>query len=139
MYVRDLVELIGNTIIIVPVSAFIVLAAVIAVIMSLERILGQPIPNLRNSLPVRRNRAFCLVLFSMAISFVLVLLKILEQPMCYDCAQDNRWKSPLAIVESSIIAMAFSGALGWIVYAALWVTSQGWRMLSRYVSPAQNL
>ena len=123
-------------IVMVPVSAFIVLATVVAVIMSLERMLGRPIPKLRNSLPVRRNRAFALVLVSMIASFALALPRLLEMPICDHCKEPYAWQSPLAIVEFSIIALAFSGAVRWIVYTALWVTSQGWRLISRYVSPA---
>jgi hypothetical protein len=60
-------------VVMVPVSAFIVLAAAIAVIMSRERTLGRPIPNLPDSLPVRRNRAFTAVLVCMVVGFCVVL------------------------------------------------------------------
>ena len=63
-----------------PISAFIVLAAVIAVTMSLERTLGRPIPNLPESLPVRRNRAYIGVLICMAAGFYVTLLGFSRNP-----------------------------------------------------------
>lgn len=54
---------------------------------------------------------------------------------CDDCA----WQTLLGMFGFLVLALALSGAIGWIVYAALWVTSQGWRLLCRYVSPRQNL
>ncbi len=129
-------------IVMVPVSAFIVLAAAVAVIMSLERILGRPIPKLQTSLPVRRNRAFAIVPISMTASLALLIYRMsdkvtLDKATPSDC--DNcAWQTLLGMFSFFLLALALSGAIGWIVYAALWVTSQGWRLISRYVSPAQN-
>ena len=114
------------------VSAFIMLAAIIAITMSLERMLGRPIPKLRDSLPARRNRAFTAVLVSMAAGFTLALSVLLRMPICDHCKQQYAWESPAAIAEFSLIALAYSGAIGWIVFAALWLTSESWRLISRY-------
>ena len=79
-------------VVMVPVSGFILLAAVIAVTMSLERTLGRPIPNLPDSLPVRRNRAYIGVLIFMAIGFYIALAGILQKPWCYDgCPSPYSW------------------------------------------------
>jgi len=77
-----------------PTSAFIVLAAVIAVTMSLERTLGRPIPNLPESLPVRRNRTYIGVLICMVIGFYVTLAGILQEPWCYDgCPSPYSWSN----------------------------------------------
>jgi hypothetical protein len=118
----------------VPVFAFIVLAATLAIIMSLERILGRPIPNLRGSCPVRRNRAFAFVLVCMAASLCLVLPLILQVSVCSDCDYPFAWHHPLVIAEFSIMALAFSGVIGWIVFAALSIVSASSRIIRHYIS-----
>jgi hypothetical protein len=125
--------------IMVPVYAFIVLAAAIAVIMSLERVLGRPIPKLHSSLPVRRNRAFAMVLICMAASLALPISMMFDKVtfdkvIPSDCEYPCGWQTPLAILDFCIMALAFSGAIGWIVFAALWVTSKGWRLIALYLS-----
>jgi hypothetical protein len=122
-------------VVMVPVSAFVILAAVIAVIMSLERTLGRPIPKLRESLPVRRNRGYIGVLICMALSFYIALAGILQKPWCYDgCPSPYSWSNVVAILEFSIIALAVSASIGWIVFATLSITSASWRIISRYIS-----
>jgi len=125
--------------IMVPVYIFIVFAAAIAVIMSLERVLGRPIPKLQNSLTVRRNRAFAIVPISMAASFAVALSMMFDRVtfdklMPSDCAYPCVWLTPLAILRISLMVLAFSGAIGWLFFAALWVTSKGWRLVARYIS-----
>jgi len=122
----------------VAVFAFIVLAAAIAVIMSLERVLGRPIPKLRDSLPVRRNRAFAIVPISMTASLALLISQMFDKVTidkatpsdCADCA----WQTLLGMFGFFLLALALSGAIGWIVYAALWATNKGWRLIARHIS-----
>lgn len=122
----------------VAVYAFIALAATIAVIMSLERVLGRPIPKLRNSLPVPRNRAFAFVPIFMAASFALVILmmfdKVTLDKITPSDSDSSAWQTPLAILYISVVALAFSGAIGWIIFAALWVANKGWRLIARLIS-----
>lgn len=115
--------------IMVTIYAFIVLAAAIAVIMSLERVLGRPIPKLQNSPMVRRNRAFTVVPISMVTSFAFAFFTIFDLNIMTSSDTDpSAWQTPLAILYISILALAFSGAIGWIIFATLWVTSKGWRL-----------
>jgi hypothetical protein len=108
-------------------GAFIVFAGVLVVIMSLERILGRPIPPLRDSLPVIRNRAFSVVLIAMAASFYVVLSAILARPVCYDgCGY--------SYAELSILAFSSSAAIGWVVFAVLWIGSVSERIIRDYIS-----
>ena len=121
--------------IMVTIYAFIVLAAAIAVIMSLERVLGRPIPKLQNSPMVRHNRAFTVVPISMVTSFAFAFFTIFDLNIMTSSDTDpSAWQTPLAILYISILALAFSGAIGWIIFAALWVTSKGWRLMARYIS-----
>jgi hypothetical protein len=111
---------------------FIVFASALAVIVSLERVLGRPIPRLRDSHPVRRNRAFSTVLFAMAWVFPWMLIAMLRLQVCSHCTYRYGWQNPVWVVESTIMAMGFSGAVGWIVYAVVWVASSSVRLVSRY-------
>jgi len=116
----------------VPVCGFIVLAAALATIMSLERTLGRPIPQLRDSLPVPRNRAFAAVIVCMVVSFFLTLRVISEKVAFWTNA--HAWQDLIELAEYSILALAFSGAIGWIVFAALSIASASWRIICRYIS-----
>ena len=115
-----------------PVSVFIFLAATVAITLSLERTLGRPIPRLPNSLPVKRNRAFAGVLICMAVFFFLALRTMLQMTLCSDCERPYAWQSPGAVLVDSIMALAFSSAIGWIVFATLWIISSSWRFLARF-------
>ena len=92
-----------------PISAVIVwLIAVLAIVISLERTLGRPIPKLRGSPPIKHNhRSYFVVLVAMAeSSFYVVLSAILARPVCYDgCGYSYASENPLKFVEASIIAL----------------------------------
>jgi len=130
-------RLITSTIM-VAVYVFIVLAAAIAVIMSLERVLGRPIPKLRDSLPVRRNRAFAFVPIFMAASFAMAIFVMFDKAtfdkITPSDSNPSAWQTPLAILYISVLALAFSGAIGWIIFAALWVMNRSWHLIARYIS-----
>ena len=112
------------------VSAITVLSASVAAVMSIERTLGRPIPKLPDTLPVKRNRAFGVVLICMAVGF-LALGGMLQMTVCSDCERPYAWQSPVTVLVFSIIALAFSSVIGWILFAALWVASSSWRFVSR--------
>jgi hypothetical protein len=121
-------------VIMAPVSAIIVVAAVLAIIISLERTLGRPIPILRNSLPVKRNRGYFVVLVAMGASFYVVLSAFLTRPICYDgCGYSYAWENPLKLLEVSIMALAFSGGTGWVVFALLSAASASGQIMRRYI------
>lgn len=94
------------------VCGLIVLGSLCAVIASLERILGRPIPRFRYSRPVRKNRVFVAVPVSMAVVFS-VILSLMLPARCYHCS-DAQW-----IMQSSGVAIGFSGIVGWLVFAVL--------------------
>jgi hypothetical protein len=112
--------------------AFIVFASALVVIVSLERILGRAIPRLRQSRPVRQNRAFAAVLFAMVWVFPWMLLSMLRLQVCSHCTYRYGWENPVWVVESTIMAVGFSGAVGWMVYAVVWIASSSLRLVSRY-------
>ncbi|MDP8980154.1 MAG: hypothetical protein M3O35_06150 [Acidobacteriota bacterium] len=113
-------------------NAFIVLASACAVIASLERILGRPIPRLRYSRPVRRNRAFAAVLFAMAWVYPWMLIAMLRMQVCSHCTYSRGWQNPAWILESAVMALGFSSVVGWMVYAVVWIASSSLRLVARY-------
>jgi hypothetical protein len=125
---------ITTTVIMVPVVAFIFLAVTLAFIISLERTLGRPIPKLRDSLPVPRNRSFAAVPVCMAVSFFLIVRAISQSEKLAVWTHEHTWQNIIAMLALSLIALAASGVIGWIVFAALWVTSSSWRFIFRYIS-----
>ena len=98
--------------------AFLIFASALALVASMERILGRPIPNLRYSRPVHRNRAFLGVPVAMAV----VVIFMFSSP-CNDCG----------VIGGSITAFVFSGTAGWIVFAALLIIASGCRSVGRVV------
>jgi len=117
-----------------PVSCIIVLATVLEIVISLERALGRPIPRLRDSLPVERNRGYFVVLVVMVASFYVVLSAFLARPICYDgCGYSYAWENPLKLLEVSIMALAFSGGAGWVFFALLSAASASGRIIRRCI------
>jgi len=110
------------------VSAITVLSASVAAVMSIERTLGRPIPQLRNSSSVRRNRTFALVLICMTLTFFWFLGEIWDSkvgPM----AQEGTLRKVFAIWADLTFSLAFSTALGWFVFAGIWISSASWRTI----------
>ena len=119
--------------------AVIVLALVCAVVASLQRILGRSIPRFRHSPPVPRNRVYYAVPITMAIGFSWLLLILLRTQVCAHCTYTYAWESPLWFGQSFILALGFSGVLGWIVFAAILITNSIFRLISRHLEPNRPL
>ena len=117
-----------------PVSAFIVLAAALAIIISLERALGRPIPKLRDSLPVERNRSYFAVIVCTVVSFVLVMC-FMSQSDKVGMWKDTRrlWQNLSAVLQCSILVLALSGTIGWVVFALISAVSASGRIIRRYI------
>jgi hypothetical protein len=98
---------------------FFTFAATLAVIASLERTLGRPLPRLRYSRMVPKNRVFWTVPVLMAAAITWLLPKVFAMPACSHCSKPYVWQHPNLAGGSSIFVLAFSGAVGWIVYYLL--------------------
>ena len=118
----------------VLVYTFIVLGAACAVIASLERIFGRPIPRLRYSRPILKNRAFLVVPVVMAVVFLWILSKTLPMRICSHCTPEYAWQSLPAIMMDLIFACGLSGVAGWITFAVILIASLGLRLLARVSS-----
>ena len=95
-------------------ATFFTLAAILAVIASLERILGRPIPRLRDSRSVTKNRAFWAVPILMAAVSAWLWSKVVTMTACSHCSQTHR-----AARSVMLVVLGFGGAVGWIVYYLL--------------------
>ena len=105
------------------ILAFMVFASSCAVIAALERILGRPIPQLRFSRRVRRNRIFAAVPICMFAVFVLLFVALLRARVCSHCVRPYAWQSLGPILQSFVFSASFSGAIGWIIFGVLSVAS----------------
>jgi hypothetical protein len=93
------------------IGMFLFFASICAVIASLERILGRPIPKLRHSRAIRRNRLFWMVPISMAAVIGWILHKTFAMP--------SAWQNLGYATSISMFLIAVAGAVGWIVYFVL--------------------
>jgi hypothetical protein len=57
----------------------------------------------------------------MAWVFSWILCKLWSMPPCSDCTYRHGWEDPVWVMGSTVMALGFSGALGWIVYAVVWM------------------
>src|ERR1039457_1084836 len=90
-------------VIMAPVSAFIVLAAVLAIVISLERTLGRPIPKLRESRPLQRKRGYSAVVVCMVASFSLVIYAMSQSEKVGMWTHAIDWENMVALLECSIL------------------------------------
>jgi hypothetical protein len=111
---------------VVLVYAFIALASACAVIAALERILGRPIPRLRHSRAVRRNRAFAAVPAVMIVVLSWLLYLILREPVCSGC-------TPGSMIRLAIEGFGLWGAVGWVVFAVMLMGTWIFRFASRLI------
>jgi hypothetical protein len=114
--------------------AFIVFGAACAVIASLERILGRPIPRLRYSRPILKNRTFVIVPVVMAAVFLWMLSNVLPMRICSHCTPEYAWQSLPAIMIGAIFAFGLSGIAGWIAFAVILIASFSLRLIARVIS-----
>jgi hypothetical protein len=113
------------------VYGFIAFAATLAVIASLERTLGRPLPRLRYSRMVPKNRVFWAVPVLMAAVIVWLLPKFFAMPACSHCLKPYVWQHPYQAVGFSMFVLGFSGAVGWIVYYLLMLSVSVVRLFFR--------
>jgi hypothetical protein len=104
---------------------FIVFGLFCAVIASLERIFGRPIPRLRYCPQVRRNRVFAVVPFAMIVLFSWMVFLMISQPLNMDLR---------GIIDLTISAGGVSGVIGWIIFAFTLITTSGFRLIGRLFS-----
>ena len=95
-------------------ATFFAVASILAIVASMERILGRPIPRLRYSRSVTKNRVFWAVPLLMAAAIVWFWTKVAAMPACSHCSQPQVWHWSLMLE-----VMGFGGAVGWIVYYLL--------------------
>jgi hypothetical protein len=112
-------------------TTFFALAAILAMIASLERILGRPIPRLRNSRPVPKNRAFWAVPILMAAVIAWFWPRVVTMIVCSHCSQPHLWQQTHWVAWSSMFVFGFSGAVGWIVYFLLLLCALVVRLILR--------
>ena len=92
-------------------------AVACAIVASAERIRGTPIPRFRNSKQLKKQRAYIAVPVGMGVAFTASL------PL-------NWHFFPFTL----IFALATAGALGWIVFAVLWVVLEVRRLFGWLLS-----
>src|SRR5436309_1166469 len=114
-----------------PIGALLLFASMCAVVASLERILGRPIPKLRHSRAIRRNRLFWMVPISMATVIVWILPRTFAMNVCSHCSKPYAWQHLDSATWISILLTAFGGAVGWIVYFVLLAANVLIRLFSR--------
>ena len=114
-------------------AAVIGLSSALALVASLQRILGRSIPRLRYSPPVPRNRAYYAVPITMTIGFSCLLLILLRSQVCAHCNYTYAWQNPVYTVQSFILALGFSGVVGWIVFAGILISNSIFRLISRHL------
>jgi hypothetical protein len=113
------------------IFVFIIVASSCAVIAGLERILGRPIPQLRFSPRVRRNRIFAAVLICMSVVFLLLFVGLLRSRICSHCDRPFGWQSPGWTLEALVLAFGFSGATGWIIFGVLCIVDYVFHLVTR--------
>jgi len=116
---------------VIPPAAFFVLAAIVAIVASLERVLGRPFPRLRHSPTLRKNRAFWAVPVLMAATVAWLLPLFLAMNACSDCSHPHMWQHPAWVVWISTFALGISAVVGWLVYYALLISTSVARLLLR--------
>jgi hypothetical protein len=112
-------------------AAFFALAATLAMVASLERILGRPIPQLRNSRPVSKNRLFWAVPILMVVVIAWLWPRVVTRIVCSHCFQPHLWQQTHGIAFGSMLLLGFSGAVGWIAYYLLLFGTLMARLISR--------
>jgi hypothetical protein len=118
-----------------PWAAFFALAATMAIIASLERILGRPVPRLRYSRAVSKNRLFWAVPVLMGAIVVWLLPRALSMASCSHCSEPYVWKHSQGVASVSMLVFGVSGAAGWIVYYSLLLSVSITRLFLR---PSRN-
>jgi hypothetical protein len=112
-------------------AVFFALAAVLAIIASLERILGRPIPRLRHSRAVSKNRTFWAVPILMVAVTTRLWFRDLTMIACSHCSPPYVWQHPRLAALSLMVTLGFSGAVGWIVYFLLLICALVARLFFR--------
>jgi hypothetical protein len=101
------------------IFGFMTFASACAVMASLERLLGRPIPRFARSRAVRQNRAFAAVLIAMVMAFSLLLNSLLHVVVCSHCSKPYAWQYSTWIFFDAVVAFCFNVGVGWIVFAIL--------------------
>ena len=104
------------------VAAFVALAAGLAVLASLERVLGRPIPRFAHSRAVGKNRLFLLAPAGMILAFTAVLIGLSRLLRCSHCADPYGPATIDEAVQMFIVSTAAGGVAGWVIYAAIAVS-----------------
>jgi len=101
------------------IIVFFLFASVCAVIASLERILARPIPQLRHSRAIRRNRLFWVVPISMTAVIAWLSRRTFDVTVCSHCNEPYAWQHFDSTIWLAALLTGFGGAVGWIVYFVL--------------------
>lgn len=107
---------------------FIAVASSLALIASLEPILGRPFPQFHFSRPVRRSRLFLIVPLSMGAVFWLVEITMLQTSGCNDCSTPLIWQR----IEETALALGCSAAVGWTLYFTLSILHAVWSQIATF-------
>jgi hypothetical protein len=122
-----------------PVSAFIVLAGVLAIVISLERTLGRSIPKLHDGPPVERNRGYSAVIVCMLVSFLLVMYAMSPSEKVGMWTHAHLQQDLVALLQCSILVLVLSGAIGWVVFAMISTASATRRIIRQYLSNSRPI
>jgi hypothetical protein len=94
---------------------------------SLERTWGRPIPRLKYSKPLRRQRFFCIVPVLMVVVWIGMMGLLLQTRTCSHCPAPYVRQNPVQIVEASVVATAFAGGSGFALFVIVWLFYAAWR------------
>lgn len=104
---------------------------ILVALAGLERALGVPIPRLKYSKPVRKERVYALVP-------AVIGLLVMGMPVWLLCSWSGSPRpashipiDPGFAIELCIVATGFAGAVGFLFFIMIWIGSAAWRMACR--------
>jgi len=106
---------------------------ILVALAGLERTLGVPIPRLKYSKPVRKERVYVLVP-----AVILLLLMSMPVWLLSSWSPSHKPGSHISIdpgfaIELCIVATGFAGAVGFVLFIMIWIGSALWRTSCRLV------
>jgi hypothetical protein len=102
----------------------------LVVLASMERILGRPIPSLKYSKPVPKQRVFIVVPIFMIVALIgaiLILQPMQTTRMCSHCSSPSFYQQVLMVVAFLVFAAGTAGGVGFLVFLIVWIGNSAYR------------
>jgi hypothetical protein len=120
--------MLGVGLVVALVWIIVVISGTLLVAMaSLERTWGRPIPRLKYSKPVRRQRFFCTVPVLMVVVWIGMMGSLLQTRTCSHCPAPYVYQDFTQVVGASVVATAFAGGSGFALFVIVWLFCAAWR------------